>query len=132
MLSGPFPPLLARQPERTGSSKPTRSFTRHDRHGILIYSGKGSGDDAIVLDYDGVGGTNGTTLPFAGTLKCEEQLIQADTSSSRLTSMKQLGLSNRGTEEGTFQARCYNLDLVFAYLNGPARLSLIEINLTGR
>jgi len=104
----------------------------YDRHGILIYSGKGSGDDAIVLDYDGVGGTNGTTLPFAGTLKCEEQLIQADTSSSRLTSMKQLGLSNRGTEEGTFQARCYNLDLVFAYLNGPARLSLIEINLTGR
>jgi hypothetical protein len=104
----------------------------YDHHGILLYAGEAAGADSVVLDYDGAGGTNGTLLPFAGTIKLGDNLVQAKTRSSDLAAIRQLNLSNPANDSGTFRGRCNNLDVFFAYLNGPARLSLVEINLKGR
>jgi hypothetical protein len=104
----------------------------YDHHGVLLYAGEAAGGDSVVLDYDGAGGTNGTLLPFAGTIKLGDNLVKAKTKSSDLAAIRQLNLSNPANDSGTFRGRCNNLDVFFAYLNGPARLSLVEINLKGR
>jgi hypothetical protein len=104
----------------------------YDHHGVLLYAGEAAGGDSVVLDYDGAGGTNGTLLPFAGTIKLGENLVKAKTRSSELVAIRQLNLTNPTNDSGTFRGRCNNLDVFFAYLNGPARLSLVEINLKGR
>ena len=119
-------------PTRTNRTDQLKSVIyAYDHHGLLVYSGEGSGNDSIMLDFDALGGTNGTTLPFAGTLKFETNLIHADTDASALASIKNLGLSNPGNDAGTFRGRCNNLDLYFAYLKTSSRLSVIQINLKG-
>ena len=62
-------------------------------------------------------------------LRIEDQVIRADTDSETLAGIKQLGLTNPGTSGGILSGRYHNLDLAFAYLKGPQRLSLIEIDL---
>jgi hypothetical protein len=119
-------------PTRTNrTDQPKSVIYAYDRHGLLVYSGEGAGDDSIMLDFDAQGGTNGTTLPFAGTLKFETNLIHADTDAGALAAIKKLGLSNPGNDTGTFRGRCNNLDLYFAYLKSSSRLSVIQINLKG-
>jgi hypothetical protein len=101
----------------------------YDRQGVLIYSQKGGGTNSIVLDYEAVGGANGTTSPFAGTLKIEDRVIGPDTDSKTLAAIKNLGLKRSGGSGSIWGGRYNNLELVFAYLKSPRRLSLIEIDL---
>lgn len=119
-------------PTRTNrTDQPRTVIYAFDRHGLLIYSGEGAGADTVMLDYDALGGTNGTTLPFAGTLKFETNLIHGSTDAGALASIKKLGLSNPGHDAGTFRGRCHNLDLYFAYLHNTSHLSVVQINLKG-
>ena len=101
----------------------------YDRQGLLIYSQTGGGTNSIILDCEAIGGTNGTTSSFAGTLHLEGQVIGADTDTRTLTAIKKLGLNRPGSDSGIWRGRYHNLDLVFAYLKSPQRLSLIEIDL---
>jgi hypothetical protein len=127
-LSGVFgPPTRTNRLDQMG-----RVIYAYDHDGILLYAGQGAGGDSVVLDYDGVGGTNGTLLPFAGTIKVGDRAIQAKTRSSDLTTIPQLNLNNPENTSGTFRAHCNHLEVTFAYLNGPTRLSLVEINLKAR
>ena len=64
----------------------------YDVHGLLIYSQPGGRTNHIVLDCEATGGANGTTSPFAGTLRVEDQVIGPDTDSQTLAGMKKLGL----------------------------------------
>ena len=100
-----------------------------DGHGLLIYSEKSAGKDSIVLDYEAVGGTNGATSPFTGVLQVEEQVIRPDTAYETLGAIEKLGLTNAGTDSSILGGRYNNLDLAFAYLRTPQRLSLIQIGL---
>jgi hypothetical protein len=101
----------------------------YDHHGLLIYSQPGGRTNHIVLDCEATGGANGTTSPFAGTLRVEDQVIGPDTDSQTLAGIKKLGLGSP-TSGGTIWGGRYNtLGLVFAYLKSPRRPSLIEIDL---
>jgi hypothetical protein len=101
----------------------------YDHHGLLIYSQPGGGTNSIVLDCEATGGANGTTSPFAGTIKIEDQVIGPDTDAQTLTGIKQLGLGSPRTGGSVWGGRYHNLELVFAYLKSPRHLSLIEIDL---
>ena len=101
----------------------------YDHRGLLIYSQKGGGTNSIVLDCEGSGGTNGTTLPFAGSLKIEDHVIGQGTDSEALAAMKNLSLSRLSADSGIWSGQYNGLDLVFAYLTTSERLSRIEIDL---
>jgi hypothetical protein len=101
----------------------------YDQQGLLIYSHPGGGTNSIILDCDASGGNHGTTSPFTGTLMVEGQVIRADTDPQTLTAIKQLGLNHPGTSDSVWGGHYNGLDLVFAYLKYPQRLSLIEIDL---
>jgi hypothetical protein len=101
----------------------------YDHHGLLIYSQPGGGTNSIVLDCEATGGANGTTSPFVGTIKVEDQVIGPDTDAQTLTGIKQLGLGSPRTGGSVWGGRYHNLELVFAYLKSPRHLSLIEIDL---
>jgi len=101
----------------------------YDQHGLLIYSHPGGGTNSIILDCDASGGNHGATSPFTGTLMVEGQVISADTDPQTLTAIKQLGLNHPGTSDSVWGGHYNGLDLVFAYLKSPQRLSLIEIDL---
>ena len=101
----------------------------YDHEGLLLYSQKGGGTNSIVLDCEASGGTHGTTSPFTGTLTIDGQVIRSDTNPQTLTAIKSLGLSRPGSHSGIWGGRYHGLDLVFAYLKSPQRLSLIEIDL---
>jgi hypothetical protein len=101
----------------------------YDRQGLLIYAQKGRGTNSIVLDCEAIGGTNGTTFPFTGTLRIEDQVIGPGTDSQALAAIKQLALSRPGAGGSVWGGHYNGLDLVFAYLKSPQRLSLIEIDL---
>jgi hypothetical protein len=115
-------------PTRTNSDQP-RTIYAYDRQGVLFYSGEGATNDSIVLDCDAMGGTNGTTQAFAGSLKVDENTIGVDTDAGVLTAIKKLGLSKLASDSATYKGRCRSLDLYFSYLKTPARLSFIEIDL---
>ena len=118
------------QPTRSSpAGQPDTIIYAYDNHGLLIYSTKGTGKDSIVLDCDAIGGANGTTSPFTGSLQVEDQVIRPDTDSKTLTAMPKLGLKNPAAGGGILSGRYNNLDLAFAYLKTPTRLSLIEIDL---
>ena len=106
-----------------------RLIYAYDHYGILVYAEKGAGTDSIVLDFEGLGGTNGTTSPFPGSLKIDDQAIKGDTDSKALIGIKQLGLRKPGADAGIFGGQCNGLELIFAYLKTPQRLSLVEISL---
>ena len=101
----------------------------YDQHGLLIYEQKPGGTNSVVLDFEASGGNNGTTAPFAGALRIEDQVIGPDTDVQALRAIKSLGLKHPGTSDSIWGGRYYNLDLVFAYLRSPRHLSLIEIDL---
>lgn len=117
-------------PTRTNQAAPAGTVIyAYDLQGLLIYSQPEGNTNHIVLDCEATGGPNGTTSPFAGTLKVEDQVIGPDTDSRTLVGMKKLGLDTpKG--DGTIWGGHYNgLGLVFAYLKSPRRPSLIEIDL---
>jgi len=101
----------------------------YDHQGLLIYSQPGGGTNSIVLDCEAIGGANGTTSPFVGTLRIEGQVISLDTDSQTLAAIKQLGLGSPRPGGCVWGGRYNKLEMVFAYLKSPRRLSLIEIDL---
>ncbi|MGD0262760.1 MAG: hypothetical protein ABSD29_23585 [Verrucomicrobiota bacterium] len=101
----------------------------YDQQGLLIYSRKSGATNSIILDCEASGGIHGTTSPFTGTLTIDGQGIRAGTDPKALTAIKQLGLNHPGTHSGIWGGRYNGLELVFAYLKSPQRLSLIEIDL---
>jgi hypothetical protein len=117
-------------PTRTNQAAPAGTVIyAYDPQGLLIYSQPDGRTNHIVLDCEATGGPNGTTSPFAGTLKVEDEVIGPDTDSRMLVGMKKLGLDTpKGG--GTIWDGHYNgLGLVFAYLKSPRHPSLIEIDL---
>ena len=117
-------------PTRTNQAAPAGTVIyAYDRHGLLIYSQPGGRTNHIVLDCEATGGANGTTSPFAGTLKVEDQVIGADTDSQTLAGMKKLGLDNAKNGGTIWGGRYNSMELVFAYLKSPRHPSLIEIDL---
>ena len=101
----------------------------YDQQGLLIYSQKSGATNSIMLDCEANGGIHGTTSPFTGTLTVDGQAIRAGTDPQTLTAIKQLGLNHPGSHSGIWGGRYHGLELVFAYLKSPRRLSLIEIDL---
>ena len=101
----------------------------YDRQGLLVYSQPGGGTNSIILDCEANGGTHGATAPFTGTLTIDGQVIRADTDSQTLSAIKQLGLNHPGSDRTIWGGRYNGLEMVFAYLKSPRRLSLIEIDL---
>ncbi|MCX6911483.1 MAG: hypothetical protein NT167_00175, partial [Verrucomicrobia bacterium] len=101
----------------------------YDDHGLLIYSQPGGRANHVVLDCEATGGANGTTSPFAGTLKVEGQVIGPDTDSQSLAGITKLGLDNRKRGSTIWGGHYHGLGLIFAYLRSPERPSLIEIDL---
>ena len=117
-------------PTRTNQVQQTDTVIyAYDQQGLLIYCQKGGGTNRIVLDCDASGGDNGTTSPFVGALKVEDQVISPGTDSQTLAAIKCLGLTRPGTSDTILGGRYNGLDLVFAYLNSPQRLSFIAIDL---
>jgi hypothetical protein len=106
-----------------------KSIYAYDKQGLLYYSQPGAGADCIVIDFDAVGGTNGATTPFPGTLKIGHAAIPAQTDRNALVAIKELGISDPGADVGILRSRYNNFELYFAYLKNPRRLSLVEINL---
>lgn len=100
-----------------------------DHQGLLLYSQKSGATNRIILDCEATGGIHGATSPFTGTLTIDGQVIRAGTDSRTLTAIKQLELKHTGGHSGIWGGRYRNLELVFAYLESPQRLSLIEIDL---
>lgn len=128
--------LLAVLAELLGSPTRTNEVVQtgvmiyaYDHHGLLVYAQPGGGTNSIVLDCDATGGVNGTTHPFAGSLKLEERFIRPDMNSEELTAIKALALQTPGGSGNVWNGRYHDLDLVFAYLKAPGHLSLIEIDL---
>ena len=101
----------------------------YDQQGLLVYLQKAGATNSIILDCEASGGTHGTLSPFTGTLTVDGKVIRADTDPQTLTAIKQLGLIHPGNHSGLWGGRYNNLELVFAYLKSPRRLSLIEIDL---
>jgi len=115
---------------RTNQAVPAGTIIyAYDLHGLLIYSQTDGRKNYIVLDCEATGGPNGTTSPFAGTLRVEDQLIGPDTDSQTLAGMKKLGLDAPKAGGTIWSGRYNSLGLVFAYLKSPRRPSLIEIDL---
>jgi hypothetical protein len=100
-------------------------------HGVLLYSEPNAETDSVVVDFEGVGGINGTASPFRGKLSVEDQVINSDTAPRALLAMKQLGFKEpESPEEGFFAGQYHDLELVFAYqLKNPKKLSQLEISL---
>ncbi len=116
-------------PSRT--NKVTRTGTviyAYDPWGLLVYTQPDGKTNSIVLDCEANSGVNGTTSAFAGSLKVENRVIGPDMDSSQLAAIAALGLRHPGGSESVWNGRYHDLDLVFAYLKTPQRLSLIEID----
>ncbi len=117
-------------PNRTNHVSQTKTVVyAFDQHGLLIYSQPSGGTNSVVLDCEASGGTNGTTSPFAGTLRVEDRDIGPDTDSKALAAIKQLNLAAPKADGTIWNGRYKNVDLVFAYLRSPRRPSLIELDL---
>jgi hypothetical protein len=101
----------------------------YDPQGVLVYVQPGGRTNSIMLDCDATGGANGTTSAFTGTLKLEDQVIGPETDAKTLGSLKRLGLRSIKSDGSIWGGHYNTLELVFAYLKSPRRLSLIEIDL---
>lgn len=116
-------------PKRSfAGDEPDTMVYAYDQQGLLVYSGNGASKNTIILDCEGSGGENGTTSPFTGSIKVQNQVIRPGTDSKTLAAIDGLGLSNPGIEGGIWTGRYLNMNLAFAYLNTSKRLSLIEID----
>jgi hypothetical protein len=117
-------------PSRTSpAGQPDTVIYAFDAQGLLIYSGKGARKDSIVLDCDAIGGPNGTTSPFTGTLQVEDHVIRPETDARTLAAIPQLGVTNSPGDSGILGGHYSGVELAFAYLKSRQRLSLIEIDL---
>jgi hypothetical protein len=101
----------------------------YDQQGLLIYSQGAEGTNRIILDCEAGGGTQGSLSPFTGTIAVDGQVIRRDTDPQTLAAIKQLELGHPGSDNGIWGGHYHDLQLVFAYLKSPRRLSLIEIDL---
>jgi hypothetical protein len=101
-----------------------------DSHGILLYSQSQNGDERIELDYEALGGTNGSIHPFSGLLKVGDHAIKTDTDSATLLNIRQLALTNPAGDAAVLGGSFNGLRLIFVYLNSTKRLSLAEIDLS--
>jgi hypothetical protein len=120
--------VLGRPTRSIPGEQPGTMVYAYDEHGLLIYITKESGKESIVLDCDANGGVNGTTSPFTGSIQIESQVIRPGTDSKTLAAIQSLGLRNPGTVGGIWGGHYHGLDLAFAYLKTPQRLSIIEID----
>ncbi len=117
-------------PDRTNQLRQTGTLIyAYDHHGLLIYSQPAGGTNSLVLDCDAIGGTNGTTSPFTGTLAVEDYVIDPNTDSQALVVMKQLGLGAPKASGPIWNGRYKDVGLVFAYLKSLRRPSLIQLDL---
>jgi hypothetical protein len=120
--------ILGAPTRTTRIGPPDTMIYAYDNHGLLIYAYKGTGNESIVLDCEAIGGNNGTTTRFAGSLRIDDQVIRTDMDATTLVAIKKLGLKNPQPGGGIFSGRYNGLELAFAYLKTPQRLSLIEID----
>ena len=118
------PPTLTNQVSQTKTL-----VYAYDHLGLLIYSHPAGGTNSLVLDCEGIGGANGTTSPFAGTLRVEADVIGPNTDSQTLAAIKQLALAAPKAGGTIWHGSYRNVDVVFAYLKSPRRPSLIELDL---
>jgi hypothetical protein len=109
--------------------RPSKIIYAYDRHGLLVYSKPGGGDENIVFDFEALGGTHGTEQPFTGMLKVEEAMIRGDTDAVRLRAIKPLGLNPSEPDGYILASHSSAVELVFTYRKGLQRLSSIEIDL---
>ena len=100
-----------------------------DQVGVLVYVQPAGRTNSVMLDCDATGGAHGTALPFAGTLKIGDEIIGPEVDAQMLARLKPLALSSTRSDGSIWGGRYGVLELVFAYLKTPQRLSLIEIDL---
>jgi hypothetical protein len=98
-----------------------------DQQGVVLYSGNKNGKDSLLLYFEPVGGTNGAQHAFTGTLSIGDKAVTLATDPKRLLSLSELGLKETATN--VFSVQTNGLGLSFAYLNTPAQLSLVQIDL---
>ena len=117
------------RPTRTNSIGAANQFVyAFDSHGLLVYPEKEPGRDSIVIDFEASGGTNGATKPFPGTLKIEDRVVSAGSSSKALGSLGKSGANGGGATSGIFSLKYDRFSLIFAYLTSPDHLSSVEID----
>jgi hypothetical protein len=121
---------LAGAPTRTNQVATAGTVVyAYDHHGVLVYSQSAGRTNHIVLDCEATGGANGTTSPFVGTLRVEDQVVGPELDSQTLAGNKKLRLSNGKSGSTIWGGHYHGLEVVFAYLKTPQRPSLIEIDL---
>ena len=117
-------------PTRTNQVAETGAMIyAYDQQGLLLYLQPGGGTNSLVLDCDATGGVNGTTTPFAGSVRIGDREIRPDMDAQALASIAEVGLKESGGSGSVWNGRYHGLDLVFAYLRSPRHLSLIAIDL---
>jgi hypothetical protein len=101
----------------------------YDNSGVLVYSQTATGNDSLIINFEAIGGSSGTRLPFTGSFKVAEHSIGFNTDSKTLTSINELGLNAPTADQGVFTGRYHGLEFYFVYLTTLQHLSLVQINL---
>jgi hypothetical protein len=97
----------------------------YDQLGILLYGKCPVETESIVVDFDGSGGTNGTSKPFLGSLQVAGYSIRAYTDSASIT--RELKLQPK-PDSLIISAEYRGTDVIFSY-DSPEKLSIVEIGL---
>ena len=112
-------------PTRTNEfMKGPRKIFAYDHHGILLYGESPEATDSIVVDFEGSGGTNGTSHPFPGSLQVVGHAIENGKDSA--SAMRELKLNKPKPDSLVFSAEYDGTDVIFSYDN-PKKLSIVEI-----
>jgi len=114
-------------PSRTNIVEDTVMYA-YDTQGLVVHCPKEKQNDCLVVYFDALGGDNGARQPFIGTLRIGGHKIQGTTDTQTLISFKELGLNQSGSNS-VMETRCNGVPVSFAYLENPARLSLVQIEL---
>jgi hypothetical protein len=117
---------LAGPPARTNRLEDLTMYA-FDQNGIVLYADNKNGKDSLLLYFEPVGGVNGAQHAFTGTLSVRGKPITLGTDPKALLSLGELGLKETATN--VFSVQTNGLGLSFAYLNTPAQLSLVQIDL---
>jgi hypothetical protein len=120
--------ILGAPPRTNHVQKVNQTIYVYDAFGVLVYSTGDSGDQSIVLDFEGSDGVAGTKSAFVGSLKLDDQVVRANTDAISLSQIRELGLETPTSASGIFSAQFGGLKLVFGYLKTPERLNLVEID----
>jgi hypothetical protein len=99
----------------------------YDQFGILLYAGSSGRVENIVLDYEALGGVNGATKAFLGTIGVEGRQLKADTNPAQLAEMKALGVQTK-PEAGILSGKYGRMSFTFAYLKDTNHLSLVQLD----